>query len=1042
MLGQNLKQKWQAIKTQADTLEAHKDYQAAKPLRLQEKDIALKKWKKKSEQYATAAYDLGINYYNLANIDSSLFFFQQAVEAREQLKDSTAKYAKALTAYTRLHIQMGNYEKAAPLCKNLYQIAPKIFAENDPDYLNILNLVGVFYQAVGEQEKAIPIFQKGIMLSEPLFERNPMPHIRLLANLGKSYLDLGRNREAIRSYNEVLEKMKEKSLIYIQEYLLIINNLALAYSNIGKYQLGMNLYRQYLIQTEKTDYNYTAGLQNMGELYLKMEQYDSSLIVLKQALNIVQQTYKNLHPDYVALQVLIATNYNDMGKFEEALILTKESLEMFEKLNMKNTYYYISTQDLLSNIYLKIGRDKEALISTKEGLQLKKELLGENLDYARGLLNISTIYIKFNKYDTALICAQEALELCNKKEAPFYYYETIYSELGNIFRLKNQYDSALYYLEKSLTIKQNELGKNSQTYATTLFSFSEVYQDMGYFSKASNYLTQNNQFFYQYYQKQAASLSEKDRRELWNTIKGNYESMQSLCFLAKDSVPQLITQAYNNQLNTGGILLRETENIANAIRKNGDEKLVSLYSDWLYQKNLVTDWATWDSTQLKLGNIDLKAETDKVNEMEQQLAQQSQVFRNAIDTTSVQWQQVQASLQKGEASVEIVQFRTYEKLGFSDTVHYAAFILTPETKNAPIYVPLPFGNQMENEWAKEYQIYINEKPKDMVSFARYFKPILAVLKDAKHIYFAADGIYHKLNLNTLLDEDGKYLVEKYSLHRIASTRDLAKRKYSEEFPANPTAALFGNPTFKISEIEHDSLAAKIQKSGVASTNLYREIVEERDQFSDLPAAKEEVIAVTNILKKQNFQVKTYLEKEALEEEVQNLKHPSVVLFATHGKFDETPPKPGTNYHFSDNPMYKSKLYFVGARNAILAQNDSAQTKHEDGILYAAEAALLDLQGTDLVILSACETGLGTIQNGEGVWGLQRAFRLAGAKNLIMSLWKVDDKASQQFMTSFFENWLEKKMPKYAAFQQAQLSLKKKYPDEPKKWGGFILLEGL
>lgn len=1051
LLGQNLKRKWQTIKAQADTLEAHKDFQAALPLRLQEKDIALKKWKKPSEQYATATYDLGLNYYYLAKLDSSLFFFQESLETREKMGDTNSmSYIKPLFGCARNYVLSEDYQKAAPFCERLSRITPQILPENDPTYLKILNLLAVFYLGINNDEKALAVFQKGLILSEPLLDTDHIPHIHFLINLGAYYGNHGQNNNAVPFYMKALTILEKKSLQNTAEYLTIRSNLGLIYIERGQCLLAMPIFRQNLHQlemsNEKTSLEYVTRLQHMGELYGRIGQHDSSLRVLKQAQSILKNNYSktpNIELTHASTQNLIAMNYSNMGKFDEALKLTQESLQVFEKLNAQNQLYYTTIKEVLAGIYLKMGRKEDALITCKTSLQIKKEFFGEVETYAMSLINISLIYVESEKYDTALICLRNALSIYDKdKERSHRHYGATYALLGEIFRRTNQYDSALLYLDKSLLINHEVSNINDDFHLGAQYSLSFLYQDLQQFPLAADYLTRNYQMLYQHYQNQSAVLTEKDRQALWETMKKYYEAFQSLCFVAKDSVPQLITKAYNNQLNTGGILLRGTENIAQAIHKNGDEKLIILYNDWLYKKNQLIDWATWDSTQRKLAAIDLKLETDKTNEMEQQLAQQSLIFRNATDTLRVQWQQVQAALQQGEVAVEIVQFREIGKFDFTDTVHYAAFILTPETKTAPIYVPLPFGNKMEGEWATEYQNHIEDSV-NTLSFGRYFKPILAHIKDAKHIYFAADGIYHKINLNTLLAEDGKYLVEKYVIHRIASTRDLAKRKSAEEFPTNQTAALFGNPTFRISKVEHDSLAQKVSKNVLASANLYREIAEDRDEFSNLPAAKEEVMAVKSILEKQHFEVKTYIEKEALEEEVRNLKHPSIILFATHGGFKEESLKyKKMNNGFYNNPMYKSKLYFVGARNAALSKNDSTQTKHEDGILYAAEAALLDLQGTDLVALSACETGLGTIQNGEGVWGLQRAFRIAGAKNLIMSLWKVDDKASKEFMTTFFENWLEKKMPKYAAFQQAQLSLMEEYKNEPKKWGGFILLEGL
>jgi len=129
-------------------------------------------------------------------------------------------------------------------------------------------------------------------------------------------------------------------------------------------------------------------------------------------------------------------------------------------------------------------------------------------------------------------------------------------------------------------------------------------------------------------------------------------------------------------------------------------------------------------------------------------------------------------------------------------------------------------------------------------------------------------------------------------------------------------------------------------------------------------------------------------------------------------------------------MLKSGLIFAGVKNEVVVD--------DDGILTAREASELKLENTSLVILSACETGLGEVKNGEGVYGLQRAFLIAGAKSIIMSLWKVDDEATQQLMTMFYENYATT-LDVRASFTKAQQRLRQKYP-EPYFWGAFVLIE--
>jgi len=169
-----------------------------------------------------------------------------------------------------------------------------------------------------------------------------------------------------------------------------------------------------------------------------------------------------------------------------------------------------------------------------------------------------------------------------------------------------------------------------------------------------------------------------------------------------------------------------------------------------------------------------------------------------------------------------------------------------------------------------------------------------------------------------------------------------------------------------------------------------------------------------------------LADSAKEDIIKTLESPKILHIATHGFFIPLSKKENI-----ENPLFRSGLIFTGASDPPSLQD------HEDGILTAYEAANLNLDNTDLVVLSACETGLGEVQNGEGVFGLQRAFKVAGAKNIIMSLWTVNDQATQELMTLFYENYLKTNNIRQS-FNHAQLTLKQKYP-EPNYWAAFVLI---
>jgi CHAT domain-containing protein len=242
-----------------------------------------------------------------------------------------------------------------------------------------------------------------------------------------------------------------------------------------------------------------------------------------------------------------------------------------------------------------------------------------------------------------------------------------------------------------------------------------------------------------------------------------------------------------------------------------------------------------------------------------------------------------------------------------------------------------------------------------------------------------------------------------------------KAKMAGNASAN-NASMFGNPTFYL----------------LASSN--REIQE-------LPGTEKEVDELQKLLKQKGWATDEYMENTASEEKVKALDNPRIFHIATHGFYskaeEENTQKELTENEamMAENPLMKSGLLLRGAGDVL------AKTKFnyniESGVLTAYEAMSLNLDRTDLVVLSACETGLGEISNGEGVYGLQRAFFVAGAKVLIMSMFKVDDEATQKLILNFYKKWLTSNNMRQS-FIEAKKELRVEYP-EPIYWGAFMMI---
>ena len=271
-------------------------------------------------------------------------------------------------------------------------------------------------------------------------------------------------------------------------------------------------------------------------------------------------------------------------------------------------------------------------------------------------------------------------------------------------------------------------------------------------------------------------------------------------------------------------------------------------------------------------------------------------------------------------------------------------------------------------------------------------------------------MYNQINLYTLKNPTTGFLINQYDIVLVGNAKDILAKGGKANAASQKNAILIGYPDYGSGKIP------------------------------ELPGTKTEVENINKILKSSGYRVTEFIQKNASEANLKSAKKPSVLHIATHGYFLQDVEKArwpiGVNSeNANDNVLLRSGLMLSGASEAD--KLTSSLDSNNNGILTSYEAMNLDLRGTNLVVLSACETGLGEIKAGEGVYGLQRAFLMAGADALIMSLWKVDDAATQQLMTNFYTNWI-KIGDKHKAFKQAQLQLMTKYK-EPYYWGAFLMI---
>jgi len=337
-----------------------------------------------------------------------------------------------------------------------------------------------------------------------------------------------------------------------------------------------------------------------------------------------------------------------------------------------------------------------------------------------------------------------------------------------------------------------------------------------------------------------------------------------------------------------------------------------------------------------------------------------------------------------------------------------------------------------------------------------FAPLKKALGEVKEIFISPDGNLNLISFEVLQGPDGKYLIEEYSFNYLAAGRDVVG--FGEIKEEGGKALLMGDPDFDLGREEKGSTLRRLSLTEGKTQEVSRRSSEMGGfSFQRLPGTREEVEGIQRFLGKDKANI--YTGKEALEEVLRQKGTPRILHLATHGFFLSDPDLSALRNDFMsrgidqvmypshigkpvkfESPLLRSGIALAGANNALKAE----EPQKSDGIVTAEKILGLRLRGTEMVVLSACDTGLGEVKTGEGVYGLRRAFVQAGTKSLVMSMWSVPDRETKELMVEFYKNVLSEKVNRCQALRQAALKqmqvVKDKYGHtNPFYWGAFVFL---
>jgi CHAT domain-containing protein len=748
-----------------------------------------------------------------------------------------------------------------------------------------------------------------------------------------------------------------------------------------------------------------------------------------------------------------ALNYQQMGDDNNVLKLYEEALQITLEIQGKTHRNYADRLTKLGGYYFGKGMLDRALEYYQEAASvLEISLTKEHEDYAAALQNQAKVFIQNGALKNAEELLENALEITKKsigEDHPDYGSQL--SDLALLYRKSNENEKAIQILEEALLNTKTALGKNHVRYGEIHGLIAGTYREMGNHEKALPALIEeNNNRLFQINQR-FDQLSNRLQLSFLNKLNPGFFRLQSIALDQKE-MSELNQLSFSNSLLTNQLLLSNRKNLLQSLRSHKNSDIREKFEQWTDLNQILTHQYELPANS-RIPTLDSIENLSE--EIEIWLAGNVKEFREARDI--VNGSDVIGKLDPGEAAIEFSHFPYYNGDEKTEVVKYVAYILRPEYKQPRLVylfdeeelniVVAPKGRRQADYVSALYG-YESRGARRVEADAKslyelIWQPLDSLLNGVKTIYYAPTGMLHRINIGAIQLDLDFALADQYNWHQVGSIRNLVHTEAKSE-NSQKTATLFGGINYELDTTNTGDILAAVEN--ITQTEP---TTRGGDAWRALTWTGREVDEINTILTEAGYQVELYKEFDAEEEQFKSFGQttklsPRIIHLSTHGYFFEDPGSDAgkaregvSSTQISEHPMIRSGL-ILAQGNYFWTLNQPLPGKKENGILNALEISQLDLSGTELVVLSACETNLGEIQGNEGVYGLQRAFKIAGVRYMIMSLWEVKDRQTKQLMTKFYDN-LAEGLSIREAFKGAQDDMRENYGDAY-YWAGFVLIE--
>ncbi|NOT73965.1 MAG: CHAT domain-containing protein [Cyclobacteriaceae bacterium] len=923
----------------------------------------------------------------------------QELKVRTRQVDYT-QYDQALTS-------IGYAADKLKAAQRLLDISNSLFTPVDEEYFNARKMSAIYFEMAFDHARAIELTEQAIDAYEknyPFYTRGYQTVTNEYALY--SYLDLSRYLRALNLFEKAIKYLENKRPLletnpsnYVRQQF---------YSEYSQALLGAERYEEAIAVALKL-----KELTESGALALSGPSPDEIYKINPKDLPEVQEYMKKAKEDYIKA----------MKKSQESLL---GGQRITYNMVLGNAYYqqFKFTESIP---YLKATADQmKAMMESSRKImsESKAQMATYQLpDSVRALMDQSAIYLdrisEIGGSSTLIvIAATKANQIALAKQyADGYISRAVLNQLNSKFTESEKEYKAAFDAMKSMA-NYKFAGSASQMRKGFLSFYLNMEIQSGKLTEAYDeskttlleeeaQLKKNFQYF-----------TESEKKEFFKAYNQKLERFYSLLLLMTEKNDNRSAELLDKILQTKGIILdvtREQEKLLKKIKDKPTLEQIAMI------RKLRDKVAAFYQLSLKSSN---PAMADSINRISIRINDLERKVNEKLGTVTdilkpVSWKQIQSKLKSDGIYLEILRLKRDDFAFDKPVTQYWGFVVKPGAAS-PVLFKISDGEAFEGKSLKNYQNRIRNQLEDVESYKTYWASLSEKLEGSTKIILSGDGVYHMINPLTLKNpQSDKYLLNEISLARVSTGRDVLS--IVPLTAANQQIALIGNPEFAMSR---KGLTNKYQGNEFVAVENDGVVV--RSGLSELPGTQKEVESIQSMASDKGIKSNVLSGAQATEAGVKNLKNQQILHLATHGEFDQ----------FSRADSYlKAKLILAGAGDdQPFTMTD--YSKYEDGFLTAYEVTQLELSQTNLVVLSACETGTGDIQSGEGVWGLQRAFQLAGAKTVMGSLWKISDEATVTFMQEFYARYFSGAGIN-ASYKAAMEVTMKEYP-HPYFWGAFTL----